>query len=185
MISDRLSIFKVSIYTPDEIKYINEFLEKQESQTQDVKEGAENVTKKGKFSFYRADSLLEVLYPWLYTCQQVNREQFGYHIYWDFHLETINHNIYEKDDMYDWHIDAEKKSHHIDTKLTCLLNISNEEYEGGKFHIVGVGEDNKNAYTFEPGSALVFNSLMAHKVDPVTKGKRQTLTYWAKGPAWR
>ena len=38
---------------------------------------------------------------------------------------------------------------------------------------------------FNSGETLIFTSLWAHKVSPVTKGKRITLTYWATGPSWR
>ena len=38
---------------------------------------------------------------------------------------------------------------------------------------------------FDSGMGLVMNSLIAHKVTPVTKGERITLTYWAMGPLWR
>ena len=59
-----------------------------------------------------------------------------------------------------------------DLKLTCLLNLSEEPYEGGEFYTIG---DNENA-KFDSGEGLIINSLMAHKVTPVTKGKRTTLT---------
>jgi predicted 2-oxoglutarate/Fe(II)-dependent dioxygenase YbiX len=35
------------------------------------------------------------------------------------------------------------------------------------------------------GMGIVFNSMLAHKVTPVTKGKRISLTYWAIGPNWK
>ena len=72
-------------------------------------------------------------------------------------------------------------SPHIDTKLTCLLNLSEETYEGGKFYTIGSNEVVK----FDSGMAIIFNSMIAHKVTPVTKGERITLTYWAYGPSWR
>ena len=66
-------------------------------------------------------------------------------------------------------------------KLTCLLNLSEESYEGGEFKLIGVNEKIK----FDSGEGLIVNSLMAHKVTPVTKGERITLTYWGVGPSWR
>jgi predicted 2-oxoglutarate/Fe(II)-dependent dioxygenase YbiX len=38
---------------------------------------------------------------------------------------------------------------------------------------------------FGSGEGLVFTSLIAHKVTPITKGERITLTYWGEGPTWR
>ena len=68
-----------------------------------------------------------------------------------------------------------------DMKLTCMLNLSEEPYEGGEFEANGIDEKIK----FDSGDGLVLNSLVAHRVTPVTKGERITLTYWAYGPAWR
>ena len=68
-----------------------------------------------------------------------------------------------------------------DQKLTCLLNLSEKPYEGGDFYLTF---DNKKI-KFKSGEALIFNSLIAHKVSPITKGERITLTYWGIGPVWR
>ena len=69
----------------------------------------------------------------------------------------------------------------IDLKLTCILNLSEEPYEGGSFFKINEKEEIK----FDSGMGLIFNSLIAHKVTPVTKGERITLTYWGEGPPWR
>ena len=61
------------------------------------------------------------------------------------------------------------------------LNLSEEAYEGGEFISMGQPEKLK----FDSGDGLVVNSLIAHRVTPITKGKRITLTYWANGPLWR
>ena len=66
-------------------------------------------------------------------------------------------------------------------KLTCLLNLSEEPYEGGEFYTI----DNQEEHKFTSGMGLVTTSLIAHKVTPVTKGERITLSYWAYGPSWR
>ena len=66
-------------------------------------------------------------------------------------------------------------------KLTCLLNLSEESYEGGDFYTINKNEKHE----FTSGMGLVIPSLIAHKVTPVTKGERITLTYWAQGPLWR
>ena len=68
-----------------------------------------------------------------------------------------------------------------DVKLTCLLNLSEEPYEGGEFHVI----NHVGGHKFSSGMSVVFNSLIAHKVTPVTKGERITLTYWASGSAWK
>ena len=66
-------------------------------------------------------------------------------------------------------------------KLTCLLNLSEEPYEGGEFYTITSNEKEE----FTSGMGLIITSLIAHKVTPVTKGERITLTYWVAGPLWR
>ena len=126
--------------------------------------------------------LLELLHPWLYQCQIINKEKIGYDIDWDFHVDALTYNVYDskKQGEYDWHIDY-NFCIMSDIKLTCLLNLSEEPYEGGEFHMINSKENIK----FTSGMAVVFNSLIAHKVTPVTKGERITLTFWAHGPSWR
>ena len=89
--------------------------------------------------------------------------------------------MYGINNEYGWHIDANKAEAYTDIKLTCLLNLSEEKYEGGEFKSVNTKEENK----FNSGMGLVINSLVAHKVTPITKGKRRTLVYFATGPSWR
>ena len=99
----------------------------------------------------------------------------------DFHGDKLTYNVYGIGDEYGWHIDINYTSTPIDSKLTCLLNLSEEPYEGGEFKLTGIDEKIK----FTSGTGIILNSLIAHKVTPVTKGERITLTYWAHGPAWK
>ena len=69
----------------------------------------------------------------------------------------------------------------MDQKLTCILNLSEETYEGGDFHLI----TKDKLCEVSSGEAIIFTSLIAHKVTPVTKGERITLTYWGEGPSWR
>ena len=95
-------------------------------------------------------------------------------------MDCLNYNVYGTNSEYDWHIDASDLPS-FDMKLTCLLNLSEEPYEGGEFKLTGIDKKIK----FDSGMGLVFTSLMAHKVTPVTQGERITLTYWGTGSAWR
>ena len=168
-------------FTNEQVKNINKEIKKFISKKEYPSLPAQNVVKRGKFSIIPCSPLLKFLHPWLWQCQEINRKVFGYDIYWDFHLDKLNYNVYEKNGEYGWHIDAIKENTPIDMKLTCLLNLSEESYEGGEFCMAGVEEKIK----FTSGMGLVFTSLVAHKITPVTKGERITLTYWATGPLWR
>ena len=124
---------------------------------------------------------MELVHPWLYECQTINKNVFGYDIYWDFHLDRLNYNVYGIEGEYGWHIDGSAPKVAYDLKLTCLLNLSEAPYEGGKFYMINRSEELK----FDSGMGLILNSLIAHKVTPVTKGERISLSYWGHGPSWR
>ena len=143
--------------------------------------------KIGTFTHVHCGSIIELIHPWLYRCQLVNKSTFGYNVDWDFHLDMMHYNVYGVGGKYGWHIDAgikneDESSNTIsDMKLTCLLNLSEEAYEGGEFYTINDNEEHK----FTSGMGLIMNSLIAHQVTPVTKGERITLTYWATGQSWR
>ena len=164
----------------EQIKEINKEIKKNIIERQDPSNAAANASKIGDFFPVPCLPLMELLHPWLYHCQQTNRDVFGYDIYWDFHLETFNYNVYGENGEYGWHIDVNPRGMQ-DIKLTCLLNLSEETYEGCEFYTIGTYKKIK----FDSGMGLILTSLIAHKVSPVTKGERITLTYWGLGPSWR
>ncbi len=166
------------LYVPKEI---NKEIKKNISHREEWIKTKPPSSKMGDFFIVPCAPLMELIHPWLYECQIINNKVFGYDIHWDFHLDTLNYNVYGMGGEYGWHLDANGKTTPHDVKLTCLLNLSEESYEGGEFYTIGSDEKVK----FDSGMGLVLNSLIAHKVTPVTKGERITLTYWAVGPSWR
>ena len=180
--NNNLAVNTFKVFTHEQVVKINKEIRKNVLRTQQSSEGAQNVSKIGKFSIVRCGPLIELIHPWLYLCQESNKKLFGYNIEWDYHLDTLSYNVYDMDGEYGWHVDAANNNNGVgDIKLTCLLNLSEEPYEGGEFHIISHEGEQK----FSSGMGIVFNSLIAHKVTPVTKGKRTTLTYWAAGSAWK
>jgi len=178
-------------FTHEQIKEINDEIKKNIFQKEEKSFSSDTAIKIGEFSHVPCLPLMQLIHPWLYHCQQVNRKVFGYDVYWDFHLDSLNYNVYGVGGEYGWHVDATDKTESLptgemscvtDMKLTCLLNLSEESYEGGEFYTIS----NPNEATkFTTGMGLVTTSMIAHKVTPVTKGERITLTYWAEGPIWR
>jgi len=179
--SDKYKMHFFQCFTHEQVKEINKKIKQTLFQKQNPSNASSTATKKGNFFIFQLQPLMELLHPWLYQCQQANRERYEYNIYWDFHLDNLTYNVYEIGDEYGWHIDINHGSTPIDSKLTCLLNLSEEPYEGGEFKLTGIDEKIK----FTSGTGIILNSLIAHKVTPVTKGERITLTYWAKGPSWK
>ena len=171
-------------FTLEQVKEINREIKKNITEKEKLSKSAQNVSKIGEFCYVPCMSLMELLHPWLYQCQIVNRNGFGYDIYWDFHLDTLNYNVYGVGGEYGWHIDANSENEN-DIKLTCILNLSEEPYEGGELCQINEIPFHAGKPEFTSGMGLIMNSLIAHKVTPVTKGERITLTYWGTGPAWR
>ena len=97
--------------------------------------------------------------------------------------EILNYNLYNKDEEYTWHIDADFKSTIRDIKLTCLLNLSEEKYEGGDLFLFRDKEI--KVEKFDPGCAVIFPSFLSHKVSKIISGKRATLAIWMWGPKFR
>ena len=175
-----LSCFDFPCFTHEQVKEINKQIKKELFLKEQTSMAARDATKTGNFYHIPCLPLMDLLYPWLNQCQQINRDCFGYDVYWDFHLESFNYNIYEVGGEYQWHVDGTSSNKAYDIKLTCILNLSEEPYEGGEFNMTGAGN-----IKFTSGMGLVIHPLIAHKVTPVTKGERITLSYWGVGPSWK
>ncbi len=94
-------------------------------------------------------------------------------------------------------IDVEKYLHANDVnwddgrqvhrKLSFVCQLTDpEEYEGGEFEMQPLylgAPDPKQLKT--QGTAIIFPSLVMHKVNPITKGTRHSLVAWIEGPKWR
>ena len=138
--------------------------------------------------------MMEYLNPFISFIQGTNMTLFGCDLFFYLNVESFNYNVYEgkRKAKYDWHSDGSPDGQPIDIKLTCLLNLSEDTYEGGDllispdFHDPEEEKYNEIVGRFRtPGTAIIFHPQRAHKVTPITKGKRITLTYWAEGPAWK
>ena len=176
-------------YTKEELLEINDTIQNSSiSKPEPEEKGAKLANKKSKVSlilWLEIKKHLEKLEEFIHIA---NNETFHYDIFdiSDYHYFNIN-EYDEKNNSYDWHIDCNNFGDEEELKLTCLLNISTEPYDGGRFHLHGAAEEDKERLfkEFMPGHALLFTSYRFHKVEPVTNGKRKTLSYWVRGPAWR
>ena len=177
------------LYTKEELLAINDTIQNSNSirsEPEDLPAAAAN--KKSKVSvimWLEIKKHLEKLEDFIYDA---NDEIFHYDIFdiSDFHY--LNINEYDKENnSYDWHVDCNAYDSKEDLKLTCLLNISTEPYDEGRLHLHGTSvEDQERIFKdFKPGHALLFTAYRMHKVEPITSGKRKTLSYWVRGPAWK
>ena len=177
------------LYTKEELLAINDTIQNSNTtKPEPEKLGAKFSNKKSKVSlilWLEIKKHLEKFEDFIYD---VNDEFFHYDIFdiSDFHYANIN-EYNEENNSYDWHIDCNDYGSEEDLKLTCILNISTEPYDGGRLCLHGLDEKEEEHLfkNFKPGHAVIFTAYRMHKVEPVTNGKRKTLSYWTKGPAWR
>ena len=69
-------------------------------------------------------------------------------------------------------------------KLTLLINLSTEVFEGGDFETWVYDKQIQPSLAIH-GSCFMFKSHIPHRVLPVTKGTRKSLTFWITGPRFR
>ena len=112
-------------------------------------------------------------------------QNFGYDVIRPTMMDNLHYNTYtaKSKSKYDYHVDSSRNPYY-DIKMTLLVNLSPKEFEGGNFYLYQQ-EDIHVPQLKKPGSAVLIKSAMNHKVTPITKGTRRTLTFFMKGPAWR
>jgi valyl-tRNA synthetase len=113
-----------------------------------------------------------------------NNNFFGFDLHPLTSLKKLNYNIYEEGTEYSWHIDAVPADPVRDIKLTALLNLSEENYEGGELVLFRANEIICKEFN-SPGSAVIFPSFINHKVNKIISGRRHTLAIWMSGPKFR
>jgi len=112
-----------------------------------------------------------------------NEKNFGYMLFPFNDLMKVLLNIYDSKQKgeYGWHYDSSRNDLQ-DCKLTVLINLS-EKYEGGELQFFQSSQYTVKEFT--PGTLLLFKSYINHRVTPVTKGVRKTLTLFCNGPKFR
>ena len=122
-----LSAITFPYFTHEQVKEINKTITKNIIEKEAISAASANVSKTGEFSIVSCSPLMPLIHRWLYNCQKISKQCFGYHVDWHFHLDSLNYNVYGINNEYGWHIDANKAEAYTDIKLTCLLNLSEEK----------------------------------------------------------
>ena len=185
-----ISISQKPLYTKEELLVINDTIKNSNAIKPEPEElGAAIANKKSKVSLILWLEIKKHLKTFENFIYDTNDEFFNYKIFdiSDFHYVNIN-EYDKKNNKYDWHIDCNPHKATEDLKLTCLLNISTEPYDGGRLCLSGLPIEYQEKISTDfnmPGYAIIFTAYRMHKVEPVTNGKRKTLSYWVRGPAWK
>ena len=96
---------------------------------------------------------------------------------------TLHLNSYELNKSYEWHNDSTKRPNN-DIKLTGLINLSTEDYEGGEFQL-NEGKEQTIEQFSKGGDMIMFKSHILHRVLPVRKGIRKSLAIFLIGPNFK
>jgi PKHD-type hydroxylase len=115
-----------------------------------------------------------------------NERYFGLDIFELRDYIGVNFNQYTKKNSgeYSWHWDGTYNDIY-DHKLTLVINVSTEAYQGGKFEIFDSGGPKSIPEIDQTGTAILFPSWLRHRVTPVTEGTRETISIWFTGPNFK
>ena len=175
------------IFTPDQCRQIIECGRKQKPQKAQVgmgNPGGGTDTKKivttiSWIPFKEMDHMYQDLDRFI---QAANLNHFGFD---DVRVtENAQFTEYRVGGFYDWHMDCDTHMEHQPPvrkiSMTLLLNHESE-FEGGHLEI---GAPNQYA-KLKQGHAMCFASFINHRVQPVTKGIRQSLVVWFGGKPFK
>ena len=174
-----------NFFSNNEIKQLNEFIENNYVELENKTEfpSYKNVSSVKHISFASTQHLI---YRIVAQAIKVAERDFGYNIFYPHDDWFLNYNTYDSksNDSYDWHTDMSARAS-FDIKMTLLINLSEESYDGGEFELnMGEKPDLINEYS-SPGSVVMFKSHILHRVKPVTSGIRKSLTLFITGPKFQ
>ena len=177
-------------FNKEEVELISEFIENNYIGYEDISQGAK--TEDGEYKkqistvkiidYETVEPLLSRLVKEAFSVVNL---QFGYTTFGPHPGDHLLYNTYQSKDKdhYHWHFDNSNSATH-DMKLTLLVNLSTESYEGGEFQTYIFSETSHPDFD-KPGSAIMFLSNLNHRVLPVTSGTRKSLTMFICGPKFR
>ena len=174
------------VFTAQQIKEITELIDKEYDGLQEKERGApdapdgtivKNVSTVKQIRYGKIKHLISDLIDDVYYCANFH---FGYPTFGPYNKEYLKFNTYTSDnkDYYDWHHDESRSATH-DVKLTLLVNLSTDPYEGGNFQLENEWAD--VSVLNKGGNALIFKSYLQHRVLPITSGTRKSLTMFIHG----
>ena len=175
------------LFTPDQCKQIIASGRAQKPQQAQVgvgKPGGGTDTKKRitKISWIPFQEMGHMYQDLNKFIQQANKNHFGFG---DIRItEQAQFTEYPEGGFYDWHMDCDVNMEHEPPvrkiSMTLLLNDPSE-FEGGDLELMAPGRYAE----LKQGHAIIFASFLNHRVNPVTRGMRQSLVVWFGGKSFR
>tara|TARA_B100000902_G_C26894492_1_gene709036 strand:+ start:21 stop:575 length:555 start_codon:yes stop_codon:yes gene_type:complete len=174
------------VYSHEDLIEIHDIFEKT-SDSDGVDLAATSVTKKAKVKLSHWFNFKDKLNSLEQAFLRINQDHFGYNIWNQFDNNYIRLNEYSSDykGEYDWHTDGSPDKSAYDIKFTLLINSSLQSYEGGRFYLFTTGGSQHIDKLDNPGDVIIIKSHIPHRVSPVTKGVRHTITLFYSGPKFQ
>ena len=175
------------LFTPDQCRQIiasGRAQKPQEAQVGINKPGGGTDTKKRitKISWIPFQEMGHMYQDLNKFIQQANKNHFGFG---DIRItEQAQFTEYPEGGFYDWHMDCDVNMEHEPPvrkiSMTLLLNDPSE-FEGGDLELMAPGRYAE----LKQGHAIIFASFLNHRVNPVTRGMRQSLVVWFGGKSFK
>ena len=118
--------------------------------------------------------------------ERLNKKHFGF----DLNFETWyngSYLTYEEGNFTNWHIDGGVGEEYASRKLSCVIVMSDQgiDFEGGDFELpFYLNLSDAERKSIKKGTAIMFPSFMFHRVTTVTKGLRNSLTFFIEGKSF-
>jgi len=174
------------LFTPDQCRQIIECGRRQKpiqaqvgANEHGVLDTKKRVTTISWIPFKEMEPMYRDLYKFI---QQCNRNHFGFD---NIQItENAQFTEYPENGFYDWHMDSDVNMQFQPPvrkiSMTLLLNDPSE-FEGGDLELMAPGKFAE----LKQGHAIIFASFLNHRVNPVTRGIRQSLVVWFGGTPFK
>ena len=174
------------VFSPKEVKAINLIgsgLEKEEGTILDDEKSSNLKVRDSKVGWI--DESLET--KWIYD-KIYNQVIEANNNCWNFNLvgfsESFQYATYTAPSShYDYHLDIDggANSPALERKVSVVVFLTDpKEYEGGE--LVIKTSPTEKVLKEKAGTSVLFPSYLLHKINPVTKGSRNSLVLWVSGP---
>ena len=173
-----------NLFSEQEVKNINSLFNKNKKEKEKLSLKAEGSKKTSTVYKIKMKYLRKHLNEAISHIIKNNQDEYGYDLFEIADEEAVNYNIYKKGEQYQWHIDADRTKS-SDIKLTALINVSDTSFSGGDFYLLNSNNPLPVPELNNSGSMIIFNSFTLHKINPIKKGIRKTITIFLRGPAFK
>lgn len=171
-----------SLLSPEEIGRIREFGDALEQTSVKLYGESDKSQVDARGSHFPLNAKTQWLYEKMEAAaQRLNQSDYHYDLIG--FCENFYYLRYSAGEHFNWHVDMGAETP-APRKLSLVLQLSDPaEYDGGDFDVM-LATDFARANK-ALGSIIAFPSYKIHRVTPVTRGERRTLTMFASGPNFR